>query len=172
MQTIVAQAMTEGAVGLSAGLTYTPGMYADNDENFSRCAGRWRPTAATSPHTTGPTVPARWRPTPRWSGLTERSGCALHLAHATLNFGPNKEGRPNFWPCSRRRTAAGADISLDTYPYLPGATALSGDPAQLGVGRRRSGKDDRPANRSRALAHIREHLAVEVAATAVAARVV
>ena len=32
MQEIVRAAMPDGAVGLSAGLTYTPGMYADNDE--------------------------------------------------------------------------------------------------------------------------------------------
>lgn len=37
MQRIVAQAMSEGAVGLSAGLTYTPGMYADNDELVALC---------------------------------------------------------------------------------------------------------------------------------------
>lgn len=32
MQDIVRTGMTQGAVGLSAGLTYTPGMYADNAE--------------------------------------------------------------------------------------------------------------------------------------------
>jgi len=37
MQQIVATAMTEGAVGLSAGLTYTPGMYADNEELLALC---------------------------------------------------------------------------------------------------------------------------------------
>ncbi len=37
MQRIVAQSMAEGAVGLSAGLTYTPGMYADNEELLALC---------------------------------------------------------------------------------------------------------------------------------------
>ncbi len=37
MQEIVRTAMAEGAVGLSAGLTYTPGMYADNAELLALC---------------------------------------------------------------------------------------------------------------------------------------
>src|SRR5689334_23037669 len=37
MQEIVRTAMADGAVGLSAGLTYTPGMYADNAELLALC---------------------------------------------------------------------------------------------------------------------------------------
>src|SRR5690606_13142197 len=49
----------------------------------------------------------------------------LHLAHATLNFGPNKGKAPELLALLESATNAGADISLDTYPYLPGATTRS-----------------------------------------------
>lgn len=32
MKRLLAEALQDGAVGLSTGLTYTPGMYADDDE--------------------------------------------------------------------------------------------------------------------------------------------
>ncbi|MGH8967771.1 MAG: amidohydrolase family protein, partial [Actinomycetes bacterium] len=37
MKDLVAQGMTEGAVGMSSGLTYTPGMYADDAELTELC---------------------------------------------------------------------------------------------------------------------------------------
>jgi len=38
MQALVAQGMADGAMGLSAGLTYPPGMFADDDEIVALCA--------------------------------------------------------------------------------------------------------------------------------------
>src|SRR5690606_5284472 len=37
MRAVVAESMAAGAVGLSAGLTYVPGMFADTDELVSLC---------------------------------------------------------------------------------------------------------------------------------------
>ena len=56
--------MAEGAVGMSAGLTYTPGMYADNDELLALCrmVGELGGYYA---RTTARTARARWRRTPR-----------------------------------------------------------------------------------------------------------
>lgn len=65
MRKLVAQGLAQGAVGLSSGLTYTPGMYADDAELGELCrvvasyGGYYCPI-------TGPTAPARWTPTPRW----------------------------------------------------------------------------------------------------------
>jgi N-acyl-D-amino-acid deacylase len=50
------------------------------------------------------------------------SGCALHLAHATMNFPPNRGRAAEMLELIDR---SGCDITLDTYPYLPGATSLS-----------------------------------------------
>jgi N-acyl-D-amino-acid deacylase len=57
--------------------------------------------------------------------LTSRAGCALHLSHATMNFAPNKGRAPDLLAMLDRAIEGGADITLDTYPYLPGATTLS-----------------------------------------------
>jgi N-acyl-D-amino-acid deacylase len=56
--------------------------------------------------------------------LTRNAGCALHLAHATMNFGVNKGKAPDLLALLDGALAAGADISLDTYPYTPGCTTL------------------------------------------------
>ncbi|MGH8967669.1 MAG: N-acyl-D-amino-acid deacylase family protein, partial [Actinomycetes bacterium] len=56
---------------------------------------------------------------------SRRSGCPLHLAHATMNF-PVNEGRAGeLLSLLDKAILDGCDISLDTYPYLPGATYLS-----------------------------------------------
>lgn len=57
--------------------------------------------------------------------LTRDAGCALHLAHATMNFGVNKGKAPDLLALLDRALDAGSDISLDTYPYLPGCTTLA-----------------------------------------------
>ncbi|AKS33955.1 N-acyl-D-amino-acid deacylase family protein [Mycolicibacterium goodii] len=124
MQRILARAMTEGAVGLSAGLTYTPGMYADNDELLALCRTVAEHGGYFCPHHRSYGAGAL-QAYAEMIDLATRSGCALHLAHATLNFGPNKGKAPELLALLDAATEAGADISLDTYPYLPGATTLS-----------------------------------------------
>lgn len=56
--------------------------------------------------------------------LTREAGCALHLAHATMNFGENEGRAPELLALLDEALDAGADISLDTYPYTPGSTTL------------------------------------------------
>lgn len=124
MQHIVGQAMTEGAIGLSLGLTYTPGMYADNAELLALCRTVAAHGGYFSPHHRSYGAGAL-QAYAEMIDLAIRSGCALHLAHATLNFGPNKGRAPELLAMLDAAAAAGADISLDTYPYLPGATTLS-----------------------------------------------
>jgi N-acyl-D-amino-acid deacylase len=56
--------------------------------------------------------------------LTREAGCALHLAHATMNFGVNEGRAPELLALLDDALAAGADITLDTYPYTAGCTTL------------------------------------------------
>ncbi|GAA4964343.1 hypothetical protein GCM10023238_34940 [Streptomyces heliomycini] len=56
--------------------------------------------------------------------LTREADCPLHLAHATMNFGVNKGRAPELLALLDDALDAGADISLDTYPYTPGCTTL------------------------------------------------
>jgi N-acyl-D-amino-acid deacylase len=57
--------------------------------------------------------------------VSRQSGCPLHLAHATMNFSVNKGKAPDLLKLLDDALDDGCDISLDTYPYLPGATYLS-----------------------------------------------
>ncbi|WP_326699541.1 D-aminoacylase [Streptomyces sp. NBC_01754] len=123
MRDLVAQGMTEGAVGMSSGLTYTPGMYAKDSELTELCRVVARYDGYYCPHhrSYGAGALAAYEEMVR---LTRDAGCALHLAHATMNFGVNKGKAPDLLALLDDALAAGADISLDTYPYTPGCTTL------------------------------------------------
>jgi N-acyl-D-amino-acid deacylase len=57
--------------------------------------------------------------------VARRSGCALHLTHAVMNFAPNAGRGKDLVALIDEALAAGVDVTTDTYPYLPGATTLS-----------------------------------------------
>jgi N-acyl-D-amino-acid deacylase len=57
--------------------------------------------------------------------LSRLTGCPLHLAHATLNFAPNAGQAPKLLALIDRALDDGIDITLDSYPYLAGATTLA-----------------------------------------------
>nr|BAN37418.1 D-aminoacylase [Streptomyces cinnamoneus] len=124
MKQLVAEGMEQGAVGMSSGLTYTPGMYATDAELTELC----RVVAAYGgyycPHhrSYGAGALAAYE---EMITLTREAGCALHLAHATMNFGVNKGRAPELLALLDKALAEGADITLDTYPYTPGCTTLA-----------------------------------------------
>jgi N-acyl-D-amino-acid deacylase len=120
----VATGLAEGAVGMSSGLTYTPGMYASTDELVALCEVVAAGGGYYSPHHRSYGAGAL-DAYAEMVDVARRSGCPLHLAHATMNF-PVNEGRAGeLLSLLDGAIAAGCDISLDTYPYLPGATYLS-----------------------------------------------
>lgn len=57
--------------------------------------------------------------------LSRSTGCPVHLTHATLNYDENKGRAPELVGLIDAARAGGADITLDTYPYLPGCTTLA-----------------------------------------------
>ncbi|WP_314611846.1 N-acyl-D-amino-acid deacylase family protein [Streptomyces stackebrandtii] len=123
MRQLVAEGLEQGAVGMSSGLTYTPGMYAPDSELTELC----RVVAAYGgyycPHHRSYGAGAL-QAYEEMVALTREAGCALHLAHATMNFGVNKGRAPELLALLDEALDAGADISLDTYPYTPGSTTL------------------------------------------------
>ncbi|MFC8230570.1 amidohydrolase family protein [Streptomyces sp. NPDC057287] len=123
MKELVAQGMAEGAVGMSSGLTYTPGMYAKNAELTELCRVVAAHDGYYCPHhrSYGAGALDAYE---EMVQLTREAGCALHLAHATMNFGVNKGKAPELLSLLDDALATGADISLDTYPYTPGCTTL------------------------------------------------
>jgi N-acyl-D-amino-acid deacylase len=122
MRQLLAQGLAEGAVGMSAGLTYSPGMYAGTDELVALCRTVADHGGYFCPHhrSYGAGALAAYAET---IDIARRSGCALHLAHATMNFEVNR-GRAGELT-ALLDAAEDVDLTLDSYPYLPGSTTLA-----------------------------------------------
>ena len=124
MSTILGAAIDAGAFGMSSGLTYTPGMYADTAELEALCrvvaerGGYW------APHTRsyGGAALDAYREV---LDIGRRTGCPIHLTHATMNFVPNRGRAAELLALIDAASGDGVDVTLDTYPYLPGATTLA-----------------------------------------------
>ena len=123
MKQLVAEGLEQGAVGLSSGLTYTPGMYASDAELGELCRVVARYEGYYCPHHRSYGAGAL-QAYEEMVALTREAGCALHLAHATMNFGVNEGRAPELLTLLDRALDDGADITLDTYPYTPGCTTL------------------------------------------------
>lgn len=123
MRRLVAEGMQQGAFGMSSGLTYTPGMYAEDAELTELCRVVAEYGGYYCPHHRSYGAGAL-EAYEEMVALTREAGCSLHLAHATMNFGVNKGRAPELIALLDEALAAGADISLDTYPYTPGCTTL------------------------------------------------
>ena len=123
MRQLVAEGMEQGAVGMSSGLTYTPGMYAKDAELTELCRVVASYEGYYCPHHRSYGAGAL-EAYEEMVALTREAGCPLHLAHATMNFGLNKGRAPELLTLLDEALASGADITLDTYPYTPGCTTL------------------------------------------------
>ncbi|MEU3533401.1 D-aminoacylase [Streptomyces murinus] len=139
MRELVAQGLEQGAVGLSSGLTYTPGMYADDAELTELCRVVASYGGYYCPHHRSYGAGAL-DAYAEMVALARAAGCPLHLAHATMNFGVNEGRADELTALLDRALEAGADITFDTYPYTPGCTTLAallpswaseGGPAQV-----------------------------------------
>ncbi|MET0965331.1 MAG: D-aminoacylase [Nakamurella sp.] len=124
MQDILGESMLAGAVGMSSGLTYTPGMYADTGELAALCTVVAEHGGYYCPHTRsyGAGALTAYQ---EMLDLARSTGCPVHLTHATMNFAENEGRAGEFLALVDAALADGCDISLDTYPYLPGSTTLS-----------------------------------------------
>ncbi|MFF6805351.1 amidohydrolase family protein [Streptomyces sp. NPDC012616] len=139
MRRLVAEGLEQGAVGLSSGLTYTPGMYARNAELEELCRVVARYGGYYCPHHRSYGAGAL-EAYAEMVELAGKAGCGLHLAHATMNFAVNEGRAPELLALLDDALDAGADITLDSYPYTPGCTTLAallpswaaeGGPAEL-----------------------------------------
>ncbi|GAA3360748.1 D-aminoacylase [Saccharopolyspora gregorii] len=123
MRRVLAESLDEGAVGMSSGLTYTPGMYASEAELAELCRVVAAHGGFHSPHHRSYGAGALTAYA-EMIEVSRASGCPLHLAHATMNFEVNRGRAGDLLGLVDSALHAGADITLDSYPYLPGATSL------------------------------------------------
>lgn len=124
MKALVATGLDEGAMGLSAGLAYAPGMYADTAELTALCAVVAEYGGFFGPHQRSYGAGAL-EGYAEMIAIARGSGCALHLTHATMNYEVNAGRADELLSMVDDGLSEGLDISLDTYPYLPGMTMLA-----------------------------------------------
>jgi N-acyl-D-amino-acid deacylase len=124
MAELVRQGLREGAVGMSSGLTYVPGMYADTAELVALCRVVAEEGGYYAPHqrSYGHGALGAYQ---EMIEVARRSGCALHLTHATMNFAENAGRAGELLAEIDAGIADGLDITLDTYPYLAGSTTMA-----------------------------------------------
>jgi N-acyl-D-amino-acid deacylase len=123
MKRLLAEGLEQGAVGLSAGLTYAPGMYGSDDELVTLCEVVAAYGGYYCPHHRNYGLHALEAYADSIE-IARRSGCPLHLAHAHLGFEVNRGRAPELLQLIDRARADGIEVTLDTYPYLAGATYL------------------------------------------------
>jgi N-acyl-D-amino-acid deacylase len=124
MRALIRTGMSEGAVGISFGLGYTPGMYATTAELTELCRTAAELGGFFAPHHRSYGAGAL-EAYAEMVDVSRASGCPLHLSHATMNFGVNRGRAGELLTLLDEAIADGCDISLDTYPYLPGSTTLA-----------------------------------------------
>src|SRR5262245_48171890 len=123
MKRLLAESLEQGAVGMSTGLTYTPGMYADDDELVELLGVVRERGGFYAPHHRN----YGRRALEGYADCIEiarRSGVPLHLAHAHLGFPLNRGRAPELLAMIDRARDDGIEVTLDTYPYLAGSTYL------------------------------------------------
>jgi len=123
MKQLLSEALEQGAVGMSSGLTYVPGMFASNYELAQLCEVLKRYDAYYCPHhrSYGKGAIDAYA---EMINLARQTGVRLHLTHATLNFPENAGRAEELLKMIDSALKDGIDITIDTYPYLPGSTTL------------------------------------------------
>jgi N-acyl-D-amino-acid deacylase len=124
MRQLVAQGMEEGAFGLSSGLVYPPGAFAETEE-LVRLAEAVRPRRglyATHMRNEGPKLVES---VAEAIAIGERAGVPVQISHhkaiGRLNWGKVKKTLRMVDEAAAR----GMDIHSDVYPYTAGSTVLS-----------------------------------------------
>ena len=107
--------LSEGAVGLSTGLEYAPGRYADAAEIAALCAPLGALPYVT--HMRGYGAQAGMGMA-EVTDIARRSGAAVHVSHY---HGP----AATLLPLIDEARLEGLDVTFDTYPYLRGSTILA-----------------------------------------------
>jgi dihydroorotase/N-acyl-D-amino-acid deacylase len=120
---LVGDALDQGAVGLSSGLIYSPGLHAASEELAALCGavgGRGRPYTTHMRSETRDLVAA----TVETLAIGRDSGVPLHISHHKA------AGRAN-WGRTQQTlglidaaSAEGVAVTMDVYPYTAGSTIL------------------------------------------------
>lgn len=124
MKALVAQAMQQGALGLSTALIYPPGHYAKTEEliELAKVAARYGGIYATHMRSEGQNEVAAVREALR---IGQEAGLPVEIFHLKVS-GKGRAGKMiDIVRMIQEARDRGQDVTADMYPYLAGATALA-----------------------------------------------
>ncbi|MXY48732.1 MAG: D-aminoacylase [Gemmatimonadetes bacterium] len=123
MKDLVDQAMSEGAWGLSSGLEYTPGSFADEDEisELGRVAAGYSGFYATHMRNEDDFLVEA---VSEAISTARKAEIALQIAHFKASGRRNRDKVAVCFDMIEQAIGEGMDITLDRYPYIAYATTL------------------------------------------------
>jgi len=124
MKALVAQAMQQGAFGISTALIYPPGHYAKTDEliELAKVAARYGGIYATHMRSEGQSEVAAVEEALR---IGKEAGLPVEIFHLKVIGQPRWGSMPKIVAMIQTARDAGQDVSADMYPYVAGGTALA-----------------------------------------------
>ena len=134
MESIVEQAMKDGAVGLSTGLIYVPGTYAKTDEvvALARVAAKYQGLYATHMRNEGDKVADAIRESIL---IGEQAGLPVDISHFKISNKKMWGQTPMTLGLVREARARGLSVTVDQYAYTASSTSLDSRlPAWLRAG--------------------------------------
>ncbi len=123
MEDLLAQAMQEGAFGMSTGLIYPPGCYADTQEiiRLARVVARHSGLYFSHIRGEGATLLDAIREVIE---IAEKAGLPAQIAHFKSAGRPYWHQLPEAINLVEQARARGLDITADRYPYIASSTSL------------------------------------------------
>lgn len=124
MESIVRQAMQDGAVGLSTGLIYIPGTYSKTEEvvRLAKAAAAYKGVYASHMRNEGDKVTEAIEEALH---IGRSAGIPVQISHFKLsgqqNWGRSKETIPMII----KARSEGLDVTIDQYPYTASSTGLA-----------------------------------------------
>ncbi len=124
MKSLVAQAMCDGAFGLSTALIYPPGHYAKTEEliELAKVAGQYGGLYATHLRSEGRTEDSAIDEALR---IGREAGVPVEIFHLKVIGQPRWGTMPKIIAKLRAARDSGLDVTASMYPYVAGGTALA-----------------------------------------------
>ncbi len=123
MKAIVREAMEEGALGLSTGLDYPPGGYADTDELVELSKQVAELGGIYHTHVRYKSGDRFLDPFREAIEIGQRSGVPVHITHF-YQKSPAPGGAPRLLGLVEDAAESGQDVTFDSYPYSLGSTRI------------------------------------------------
>jgi N-acyl-D-amino-acid deacylase len=124
MRALLREAMEEGAWGLSTGLDYPPGSYADTDELVALSTEAARLGGIYHSHVRYRLGDRFLDPFREAIAIGRHSGIPAHITHFYQRLSTTGSATEMLGLLERARESEGIDVTFDSYPYIYSSTRL------------------------------------------------